>query len=79
MDKLEGPAPVIKFLGIELDTIQGITRLPTHKLEELATKPSYNMGRKEVMSEMGPRIIGRQITTCLQSSQTRSDFSQKNV
>ena len=35
VDKLEGPAPVIIFLGIELDTIKGITRLPTRKLEEL--------------------------------------------
>ena len=35
VDKLEGPAPVITFLGIELDTIKGITRLPTRKLEEL--------------------------------------------
>ena len=34
VDKLEGPAPVITFLGIELDTIEGITRLPTRKLED---------------------------------------------
>ena len=34
-DKLEDLCQVISFLGIELDTVQGITRLPYYKLEEL--------------------------------------------
>ena len=33
--KLEGPIVCLTFLGIELDTLQMIRRLPSHKLEEL--------------------------------------------
>ena len=34
-DKLEGPATVLSFLGIEIDTEAMIMRLPARKLEEL--------------------------------------------
>ena len=71
VDKLEGPYSIITFFGIELDTIQGINRLPTQ-----VTELNYDMSRKEVMFETGPGIINRQNTTCLQSSPTRLDFSQ---
>ena len=48
-DKLVGPCQVIIFLGIELDTIQGITRLPSHKLEELQSLIATWVGRKSCL------------------------------
>ena len=70
-NKLEGPSSVLTFLGIELDTVQGITRLPTQKLQEL--------GRKEIMCKAGLEIPGGKVTTCMQDSQARQNIPQKNV
>ena len=49
VDKLEGACSVITFLGIELDTIQELTRLPTHKLEELQSLITTLVGRKSCL------------------------------
>ena len=35
MDKLEGPAPRLTFLGIEIDTEAAVLRLPRDKLERI--------------------------------------------
>ena len=35
MDKVEGPAPVLMFLGLELDATQQRIRLPSDRLTEL--------------------------------------------
>ena len=35
MEKLEGPAPCLTFLGIEIDSVAGVLRLPRDKLSKL--------------------------------------------
>ena len=49
VEKVEGSCLVITFLGIEPDTIQGISRLPTHKLEELQNLITTKVGRKSCL------------------------------
>ena len=47
-DNLEGPALVIPFLGIELDTIQLDIRLPADKLQWLQQQTREWRGRGKV-------------------------------
>ena len=58
-DKLEGPCQVIAFLVIELDTIQGITRLPSNKLEELQSLISTWVGRKSCLKRDLESLVGK--------------------
>ena len=46
MEKLEGPATVLIFLGIEIDTKEMILRLPMTKLIELQGLVSTWLGKK---------------------------------
>ena len=78
-NKVEGPSSVLTFLGIELDTVQGITRLPTQKLYTGAAKFAHYLGRKEIMCKAGLGIPGGKVTTCVQGSQARQNIPQKNV
>ena len=64
VDKLEGPAPVITFLGIELDTIKGITRLPTRKLEELQSLVTTWVGRKSCRKWDLELLVGKLQHAC---------------
>ena len=64
VDKLEGPAPVITFLGIELDTIKGITRLPTRKLEELQSLVTTWVGRKSCWKRDLESLVGKLQHAC---------------
>ena len=59
VDKLEGPTPVITFLGKELDTIHGINRLPTHKLEESQNLIIKWVGRKSCLKQDLESLIGK--------------------
>ena len=63
-DKLEGPCQVITFLGIELDTIQGITRLPSHKLEELQSLIATWVGRKSCLKWDLESLVGKLQHAC---------------
>ena len=63
-DKLEGPCQVIAFLGIELDTIQGITRLPSHKLEELQSLIATWVGRKSCLKRDLESLVGKLQHAC---------------
>ena len=47
-DKLEGPAPLMPFLGIELDTIQLDIRLPADKLQRLQQQTREWRDKKRV-------------------------------
>ncbi|KAM9323990.1 LOW QUALITY PROTEIN: uncharacterized protein PAF06_020242 [Gastrophryne carolinensis] len=46
-DKTEGPATVIKFLGIEIDTVKRVCRLPRDKIEDLVGGVGGGPGGKE--------------------------------
>ena len=63
-DKLEGPCQIIAFLGIELDTIQGITRLPSHKLEELQSLIATWVGRKSCLKRDLESLVGKLQHAC---------------
>ena len=50
MDKLDGPATVLPFLGLELNSVLQQIRLPHDKLKKILEKPtkwqSYSKTRK---------------------------------
>ena len=64
VDKPEGPAPVITFLGIELDTIKEITRLPPCKLEELQSLVTTWVGRKSCWKQDLESLVGKLQHAC---------------
>ena len=64
VDKLEGACSVITFLGIELDTIQELTRLPTHKLEELQSLITALVGRKSCLKWDLKALVGKLQHAC---------------
>ena len=59
MDKLEGPCSVLTFLGIELDTVQGIIRLPAQKLQELRHEIATWVGKKSCWKRDLESLVGK--------------------
>ncbi len=57
LDKLEGPASRLTFLGFELDTEALEVWLPQRKLEELKEVCSGAVDRKKVMRGKGPGVL----------------------
>ena len=49
MEKLEGPATILTFLGIERDTTQTVLRLPQDKLRRRTTSPALPVVHREVL------------------------------
>ena len=46
-EKVEGPATTIKFLGLEVDTIDMVVRLPSEKLDDLKISIEWFLNRKQ--------------------------------
>ena len=58
-DKLEGPATTLVFLGIELDTIALILRLPEAKREELKSLVAKWLGKKFCQVKDLQSLVGK--------------------
>ena len=58
MDKLEGPAQCLTFLGIELDTQVGVMRLPADKLSRLKDLLAHWSLRKSCRRQQLESLIG---------------------
>ena len=63
-DKLEGPAPFLPFLGIELDILQLEIRLPTDKLERLQQQTREWRGKRAGLKRDLLSLIGTLSHTC---------------
>ncbi|KAM9324594.1 uncharacterized protein PAF06_000661 [Gastrophryne carolinensis] len=63
-DKTEGPATVIKFLGIEIDTVRGVCRLPRDKIEDLVGGLEGALGVKKVTLVQLQSVLGKLNFAC---------------
>lgn len=57
--KTEGPAQVLTFLGIELDTIKGESRLPADKVRDLASLIQAVVGQDKVPLGCIQKLLGK--------------------
>ena len=64
LNKLEGPSPVLTFLGIELDTVQGIMRLPPQKLQELQNLIGMWVEKKSCYKRDLESLVGKLQHAC---------------
>ena len=64
MEKLEGPATVLTFLGIEIDTKEMILRLPMTKLIELQGLVSTRLGKKSCLKRELQSLAGKLQHAC---------------
>ena len=62
--KIEGPSPIINFLGIELDMHKMEARLPQDKLEHLKEELQKWNGRKSCQKRTLLSLIGRLSHVC---------------
>ena len=62
--KIEGPTPVIPFLGIVLDTEKGEIRLPEEKMKELTTLIKEWLNRKHCKKRALLSLIGKLAHAC---------------
>ena len=62
--KEDGPATVITFLGIEVDTVEGVLRLPQGKLAEMMTLVKEWRGMKSCHKRDLLSIIGSVSHAC---------------
>ena len=59
MDKLEGPATTITYLGIEIDSVTGTTRLPQEKIADLREVLSKMAAKKRCRKKELRSLIGK--------------------
>ena len=64
MEKLEGPATVLTFLGIEIDTKEMILRLPITKLVELQDLVTSWLGKKSCLKRELQSLAGKLQHAC---------------
>jgi hypothetical protein len=57
-DKLEGPATTLTYLGIEIDTVNMVVRLPAAKLEKIKSLLLQWVGRKKCTKQDLLSLIG---------------------
>ncbi|KAM9311479.1 uncharacterized protein PAF06_009289 [Gastrophryne carolinensis] len=63
-DKTEGPATTIKFLGIEIDTVKRVCRLPRDKIEDLVGGLEGALGAKKVTLVRLQSVLGKLNFAC---------------
>nr|XP_008117750.1 PREDICTED: uncharacterized protein LOC103280454 [Anolis carolinensis] len=63
-EKTEGPATVLTFLGIEIDTVAHSCRLPLDKLENLKGKLSSFLGRRKATLREFQELMGHLNFAC---------------
>ena len=59
MEKREGPATILGFLGFEIDSVAMTVRLPAEKLEELKARLRVWRGRKGGMRQELDSLVGK--------------------
>ena len=57
-EKIEGPSPILTFLGIEIDTREGILRLPADKLQRLISAVNEWLHRKSCTRRELESLVG---------------------
>ena len=63
-DKVIGPLQIITYLGIEIDSINSVIRLPKDKLDDLLLSLNYWKGRKKCIKKELLSLIGRLSFAC---------------
>ncbi|KAM9324440.1 uncharacterized protein PAF06_000477 [Gastrophryne carolinensis] len=63
-DKTEGPATVIQFLGIEIDTVGRVCRLPREKIEDLVEGLEGALAVRKVTLQQLQSILGKLNFAC---------------
>ena len=69
MEKLEGPATCLTFLGIEVDTMEGVLRLPQDKFKDAGSLGK--VGVQEVLQEERIGVVGGDSPTRVPGSAAR--------
>lgn len=64
MEKLEGPATSLVFLGIEVDMVEMVLRLPPGKLKELQELAEKWLGRKSCSHQELQSVAGKLQHAC---------------
>ena len=62
--KTEGPATKLVFLGIEIDTVEGVMKLPSEKLQQLQLEIQRWMERKSSTKRELLSLIGQLQHAC---------------
>ncbi|KAM9319605.1 uncharacterized protein PAF06_003991 [Gastrophryne carolinensis] len=63
-EKTEGPASSIKFLGIEIDTVEGVCRLPADKVQDLETGLEGILGLRKIRLKQLQSVLGKLNFAC---------------
>lgn len=63
-DKTVGPVTRLSFLGIEIDTVAGMTRLPEDKLTDLGRGVGEMLGRTKATVRMVQSLLGKLNSAC---------------
>lgn len=63
-EKTEGPATVVKFLGIVIDSVEMECRLPVDKLEQLKSAVAGAMGKRKILLRDLQSLLGRLNFAC---------------
>ncbi|KAM9329440.1 uncharacterized protein PAF06_002568 [Gastrophryne carolinensis] len=63
-DKTEGPATVIQFLGIEIDTVGRVCRLPREKIDDLVEGLEGDLAVRKVTLQQLQSILGKLNFAC---------------
>ncbi len=64
IEKLEGPATVLTFLGIEMDTTEMVLRLPDQKLQELKQLVASWIGKRSCIKRDLQSLVGKLQHAC---------------
>jgi hypothetical protein len=76
---LEGPAPILSFLGIQIDTIQGTQALPQEKLDRIPYKGThYLVEEEEVLQEAKVAVADRSAPARLPGGEVRPNVPPAN-
>ncbi|KAM9331078.1 activin receptor type-1-like [Gastrophryne carolinensis] len=65
-DKTEGPATSIKFLGIEIDMVEGVCRLPADKVRDLETGLEGILGLRKIRLKQLQSVLAAHLTPTME-------------
>lgn len=58
LDKTEGPTTSITYLGLEIDSVEMVVRMPMQKVQEIITKIKFIKAQKKVTLKCMQQLIG---------------------
>lgn len=79
LEKIEGPSSILSFLGIKVNSIEGILHLPANKLKHLSSTITECMAASEIMYPSGVGISYWYVATCMQSHLSRKILPQTGI